>query len=132
MLGDPAARLALQGKEGDPRVVKEVPVVAAVPAKAPESPAPAATNTTDVTPAATTTKEVEAAPAVRPPSDVDREAAVIAMLRGDEAPRVIAARIGASLELVWSWVDTYRRAGQGALAGPAVSRVRRIRSVRPS
>jgi hypothetical protein len=42
-------------------------------------------------------------------------AAVHALLRGNEPPRDIAERAGASLDEVWSWFDAYRSAGRGAL-----------------
>jgi hypothetical protein len=37
-----------------------------------------------------------------------KEAAVQAMIQGDEAPRAIAHRAGVSLETLWLWVDAYR------------------------
>ncbi|MBL9106691.1 MAG: hypothetical protein JNL82_37565 [Myxococcales bacterium] len=44
-----------------------------------------------------------------------RERAVLAMLRGDEAPRSIAVRFGLPLEEVFYWLDVYREAGRRAL-----------------
>jgi transposase-like protein len=46
-----------------------------------------------------------------------RERAVLAMIRGDEAPRSIAARFGLPLEEVFYWLDVYREAGRRALGG---------------
>lgn len=46
-----------------------------------------------------------------------RERAVLAMLRGDEAPRSIAVRFGLPLEEVFYWLDVYREAGRKALGG---------------
>ena len=46
-----------------------------------------------------------------------RERAVLAMLRGDEAPRSIAMRFGLPLEEIFYWLDVYREAGRRALAG---------------
>lgn len=46
-----------------------------------------------------------------------RERAVLAMLRGDEAPRSIAVRFGLPLEEIFYWLDVYREAGRRSLAG---------------
>lgn len=46
-----------------------------------------------------------------------KEAAVLAMLRGDEAPRLIAQRAGISLETLWNWIDAYRAGGRSRLEG---------------
>ncbi len=46
-----------------------------------------------------------------------RERAVLAMIRGDEAPRSIAMRFGLPLEELFYWLDVYREAGRRALAG---------------
>lgn len=46
-----------------------------------------------------------------------RERAVLAMLRGDEAPRGIAVRFGLPLEEIFYWLDVYREAGRRSLAG---------------
>ena len=46
-----------------------------------------------------------------------RERAVLAMLRGDEAPRSIAVRFGLPLEEIFYWLDVYREAGRRALGG---------------
>ena len=46
-----------------------------------------------------------------------RERAVLAMIRGDEAPRSIAVRFGLPLEEIFYWLDVYREAGRRALAG---------------
>jgi hypothetical protein len=45
------------------------------------------------------------------------EAAVLAMIRGDEAPRAIAERAGIPLATLWDRVDTYRAAGRARLGG---------------
>lgn len=44
-----------------------------------------------------------------------RERAVFALLRGDEAPRSIAARLGVSLDDLFDWLELYRDAGRRAL-----------------
>lgn len=46
-----------------------------------------------------------------------RERAVLAMIRGDEAPRSIAMRFGLPLEEIFYWLDVYREAGRKALGG---------------
>lgn len=46
-----------------------------------------------------------------------RERAVLAMIRGDEAPRSIAMRFGLPLEEIFYWLDVYREAGRRALGG---------------
>ena len=46
-----------------------------------------------------------------------RERAVLAMIRGDEAPRSIAIRFGLPLEEIFYWLDVYREAGRRALGG---------------
>ncbi len=46
-----------------------------------------------------------------------RERAVLAMIRGDEAPRSIAVRFGLALEEIFYWLDVYREAGRRALGG---------------
>ena len=90
LLGDPAARLPLQQL--------------ALRAKAP-APAPASTRRGDV----------DAPAAEDPTSTLAREAAVLAMIRGDDAPRALAARAAVSLETLWGWVDAYRAGGRGRL-----------------
>lgn len=49
------------------------------------------------------------------PSLAAREAAVHALIRGDEAPRAIAERAGASLAELWTWFDAYRAGGRARL-----------------
>ena len=49
-------------------------------------------------------------------SVASKAAAVLAMLRGDEAPRAIAQRAGVSLEELWKWVDGYRSGGRARLS----------------
>ena len=46
-----------------------------------------------------------------------RERAVLAMIRGDEAPRSISMRFGLPLEEIFYWLDMYREAGRKALGG---------------
>lgn len=46
-----------------------------------------------------------------------RERAVLALIRGDEAPRSIAVRFGLPLEEIFYWLDVYREAGRRALGG---------------
>lgn len=46
-----------------------------------------------------------------------RERAVLAMIRGDEAPRSISMRFGLPLEEIFYWLDMYREAGRRALGG---------------
>ncbi|MCK6588537.1 MAG: helix-turn-helix domain containing protein [Polyangiaceae bacterium] len=46
----------------------------------------------------------------------EKEAAVLAMLQGDEAPRAIAERAGISLEELWRWVDVFRAGGRDRLS----------------
>lgn len=46
-----------------------------------------------------------------------RERAVLAMIRGDEAPRSISMRFGLPLEEIFYWLDVYREAGRKALGG---------------
>ena len=45
-----------------------------------------------------------------------QERAVLAFLRGDEAPRRIAARVGVSLDDLYDMARVYREAGRYALA----------------
>ncbi|MGB1016174.1 MAG: hypothetical protein ACPG4T_18710 [Nannocystaceae bacterium] len=46
-----------------------------------------------------------------------RERAVLALIRGDEAPRSIAARFGIPLEELFYWLDVYRESGRRVLSG---------------
>lgn len=85
LLGDPAARLSLRS---------------ASPEADPTPPAVASTTT---------------APPVASPNVATKEAAVHALLRGDEPPRAIAARVGVSLDVLWGWFDAYRIGGRGKL-----------------
>lgn len=43
--------------------------------------------------------------------------AVLAVLRGDEPARSVAARLGLPLDDVFYWLDVYREAGRRALGG---------------
>ncbi|WP_437933038.1 hypothetical protein [Sorangium sp. So ce341] len=88
LLGDPAARLPLRQLA----LRAEAPAPAEVGCTPPEAPAGGAA-----------------------PGAQAREAAVLAMIRGDEAPRAIAARARVSLETLWSWVDAYRAGGRERL-----------------
>jgi hypothetical protein len=92
LLGDPAVRLPLQ----------QLALRAMAPA-----PAPAEVRSAQA--------EVPAENAVTAASTLAREAAVLAMIRGDEAPRAIAARELVALETLWAWVDAYRAAGRERL-----------------
>jgi hypothetical protein len=47
-----------------------------------------------------------------------RERAVLALLRGGEAPQQIAARHGVELDDLFDWLERYRSAGRGGLDGP--------------
>lgn len=49
------------------------------------------------------------------PAGATPETYVLAMLRGDEAPRAIAARAGISQETLWAWLDAYRAGGRSRL-----------------
>lgn len=54
------------------------------------------------------------------PGDISvsvKEAAVLALIRGAEAPLSIAARAGAPLEALWAWFDAYREGGRAGLGG---------------
>jgi hypothetical protein len=86
LLGDPAARLPLRQN-----------------ALGADAPAPAAASIS------------APAPAPARSAMLEREAAVLAMLRGDEAPRAIAARASTSLGTLWDWVDAYRAGGRARL-----------------
>jgi hypothetical protein len=44
-----------------------------------------------------------------------KEAAVLGLIRGAEAPLAIAARAGAPLEALWAWFDAYRAGGRAGL-----------------
>jgi hypothetical protein len=46
----------------------------------------------------------------------DMVEAAEAIIRGDEAPRSIAARKGVSLKVLWEWVDAYRAGGREKLS----------------
>jgi hypothetical protein len=44
-----------------------------------------------------------------------KEAAVLALIRGDEAPRTISQRTGASVDELFAWFDAYRSGGRSRL-----------------
>jgi helix-turn-helix protein len=89
LLGDPAARLPLRGSEAIEQ-----------PAATPRGPAP--------------TPEMARAPAPgRDPAEM--EEAVLALLRGDEPAKAIAARHAVTRAELDQWVETYRAAGRAAL-----------------
>jgi transposase len=46
-----------------------------------------------------------------------RERAVLALLRGAEAPQVIAARCGVTLDELFEWLERYREGGRRELGG---------------
>lgn len=126
LLGDPAARLPLAqnalrpaARAGGERALE---VLAAAAQKEPvqvaSAPptAPAGSGPTASVPAP------EGAPAAWAPASfggptASPEAAVLAMIRGDEAPRAIALRAGVSMETLWSWLDQYRAGGRARLPG---------------
>ena len=99
LLGDPAVRLPLAGSAAAVRSVQEYTQYHSTLASSHEivSPPPAAV-------------EPSASPTV-----ASKEAAVLALIRGDEAPRAIAARAGASLADLFAWFDAYRSGGRDRL-----------------
>jgi hypothetical protein len=108
VLGDPAARLAV------PR--REAPVAVPVP----EDRHPAIDLRTWPPPAPPGRAPATANPdSSLVPSDIPlahrRERAVLALLRGDEAPQVIAARHGVDLDELFDWLERYREAGRHGL-----------------
>jgi hypothetical protein len=110
LLGDPAARLALQGNEAKSSAR---PVTASTPSAPSASSVPNAMKSEPTAPDTITTDA--------------REAAVIALLLGNEAPRAIAERCGAPLDALWGWLEAYRAAGRAAIA-PVAQKVRSDRS----
>lgn len=48
-----------------------------------------------------------------------RERAVLALLRGGEAPLAITGRFGVEVDELFDWLERYRECGRGGLAGPA-------------
>ena len=84
------------------------PLVAAQPRTPPPAPSPASVHPASA-PSRSQTPE-------RPEVDL-RERAVLAMLRGDEPPRDVAARFGLPLDELYYWLDVYREAGRRALGG---------------
>ncbi len=106
LLGDPAARL--------PQAGPAAPGTTAAPGTAA---APGTVAVSPMTPPSVTMGRAyevpgtaEAAPAVAR----DRaQAAVQALLAGDEAPRAIAARAGVSLNTLWDWLEASRKASRG-------------------
>jgi len=101
LLGDPAVNLPLSGSAAGVKLE---------PAAVPE----VRGGGGDAAGAAA--KRVDGEPA---PAEVAlREAAVQALLRGDETPSAIAKRAGASsLDELWRWFDDYRYGGRGPLGG---------------
>jgi hypothetical protein len=110
LLGDPAARLPLEQLALTPKT------------KAPEPEARASEGMAEVR---SDRAEPQAGRAAENPSKdetgaslaaAEKEAFVLAMLHGDEAPRSIAARAGVSLDVLWSWIDAYRAGGRARLS----------------
>ena len=127
LLGDPAARLSV--KSNNPAVTataKAAPVseLRSSPAPRASVPPPARADTGDDAGAAFTSSAPEPAPhtastprSLANPQVALRERAVLALIRGDEAPRSIAARCGLSLDELFYWFDVYRESGRRALDG---------------
>ncbi len=124
LLGDPAARLSV--KSSNPAVTataKAAPVSELRSSPAPRA-SPARADTGDDAGAAFTSSAPEPAPhtastprSLANPQVALRERAVLALIRGDEAPRSIAARCGLSLDELFYWFDVYRESGRRALDG---------------
>jgi hypothetical protein len=91
---------------GDPAVHLPVPPLMAQPA--------APRMTAEALAASLTGLPVAAAEPL--PSASRMAEAVLAMLAGDESPKDIAARVGASLKQLREWEHIYKEAGQAALA----------------
>lgn len=93
LLGDPAARLPIQGT-----------------AAGEAAPAPSTALVSSPTAPVTLSSSASG----RDPEQMEK--AVLAMLRGDESPRAIAARHGVGRDEIDRWVDQYREAGRERLA----------------
>jgi hypothetical protein len=105
-----------------PSLAPSTPVPVESPMTTPTPPAPPFAPALDVHAPTFAPGAAPQAAVVRPrtldnPEIGLRERAVLAMLRGDEAPRSIAVRFGLPLEEIFYWLDVYREAGRRALAG---------------
>ena len=89
------------------------PELHVMPAPPPAMPAYAAPAATGAAPMGAVTRPR----AIENPEIALRERAVLALLRGDEAPRSIAMRFGLPVEEVFYWLDVYREAGRRSLGG---------------
>ena len=87
------------------------------PAHAPELPSPSAAHAPPQPQGAAPFGALVRPRTLENPDIGLRERAVLAMLRGDEAPRSIAVRFGLPLEEIFYWLDVYREAGRRALGG---------------
>lgn len=119
LLGDPATRLALPGESRPTanrpaanRPAAKLMITAAEPPAPP--PAPSQPPGPHADPPASM---AFTATADDRPSASLRERAALAMIRGDESPRAIAARLGLSLDEVFECLDVYRAGGRRALGG---------------
>lgn len=109
LLGDPAARLAVQPRQAANREASREPVTAPI-AREPEVMAMATEETYS-------SAEILAHPPASARSgSTTRERAVLALLHGDEAPRSIAMRSGVTVAELFVWLDRYREAGRSGLA----------------
>ncbi|AUX42477.1 hypothetical protein SOCE26_039100 [Sorangium cellulosum] len=114
LLGDPAARLPLMASGVQARLPLEASEVlrttAMQPEKLPEKAMLTRGLLDEILP------QRESMPARSAGHDAaKREEAVIAVLRGDEAPRAIAERYGVSRAELDRWVEVYREAGRSAV-----------------
>jgi hypothetical protein len=104
LLGDPAVRLPLSQfalRRPAPPAVPEVSTARASPETLP---------TAAAAPPHSTAEPASILPSIK-------AEAVEALLQGDESPRAIAARVGASVRELWAWFDAYRAAGRTRLDG---------------
>jgi hypothetical protein len=121
LLGDPAARLPLQGNALRP--AKPETTAIEVRSPAPPLPEPVEAPPPVLAPAAAIEVQPQApavpAPSARAspvPTSIDaREAAVIETLCGELAPRAIAERAGVPLATLWEWIFAYRAGGRARL-----------------
>lgn len=112
LIGDPAARLPLKQNALRPKKAREAdaPSISLSRQEAPE-------------PSRAQPQAREGADAWIPTAQagdpLSAEAAVLAVIRGDESMRVIAQRAGVSMETLWNWVDEFRAGGRARLAEKA-------------
>lgn len=119
LLGDPAARMPLRRAEGAAKAPRPTPAPPEARARVqgPGARAEAGAAGPDGIGAAPRITSLAAGAGGVERSVRDKEAAVLALLGGDEAPRAIAARAGVSLETLWMWLDAYRAGGRERLSG---------------